>query len=346
MGMEWIRPSEDGTHFVGRESGRRFTVWGVNYDRDESGRLIEDYWDREWPVIEADFGEIKGLGANLVRIHLQLGKFMESPDRPNERNLALLGKLVKLAEETQLYLDVTGLGCYHRKDVPVWYDRLPEHERWEVQARFWKEFAKVCRDSPAVFCYDLMNEPVLPGSKVENEWLTGELDGKFYIQRIALDLRGRESEDVARQWVSMLAAAIREVDARHMITVGVVPWALEFEGAKPIFYAPRVHGPLDFASVHFYPKKGEVQRALAALKVYDIGKPLLVEEIFPINGPLEEVDAFVEGSRGFCDGWVGFYWGKPIEENEKQGDMKGAVTAAWLRYFRSQASKAGWEKEH
>ena len=34
---------------------------------------------------------------------------MKSPEQPDDKNLARLGKLVRLAEETGLYLDVTGL---------------------------------------------------------------------------------------------------------------------------------------------------------------------------------------------------------------------------------------------
>ena len=82
-----------------------------------------------------------------------------------------------LADETGLYLDLTGLGCYHKQDLPPWYDALEEAQRWEVQARFWSAIARACRGSPAVFCYDLMNEPVIGGGK-PGEWLTGELGGK------------------------------------------------------------------------------------------------------------------------------------------------------------------------
>ena len=32
------------------------TPWGFNYDHDEAGRLIEDYWDAEWAKVEEDFG--------------------------------------------------------------------------------------------------------------------------------------------------------------------------------------------------------------------------------------------------------------------------------------------------
>jgi hypothetical protein len=337
--LEWIRPSQDGTHFVTADSGRRFVVWGLNYDRDDSGRLLEDYWEKEWDTVVADFTEMKDLGANLVRIHLQLARFMDGPTTPHAANLQRLGKLLKLAEEQGLYLDLTGLGCYHKQDVPAWYDSLPEAERWEVQARFWEAVATVARDSPAVFCYNLMNEPVLPGERPETQWLTGELAGKFFVQRIALDLAGRSREEVAKQWVAKLAAAIRKVDQRHMLTVGVIPWAQVFKGAKPIFYAPEVQRPLDFVSVHFYPKRDEPADSLAALKVYEVGKPLMVEEIFPLHCSIAETDAFIEGSREHCDGWVSFYWGKTIAENEKAGSIKGALMADWLKHFRAKAPR-------
>jgi hypothetical protein len=43
---------------------------------------------------------------------------MDGPDRPSPQALARLGRLVDLAEKTRLYLDLTGLGCYRRADVP------------------------------------------------------------------------------------------------------------------------------------------------------------------------------------------------------------------------------------
>ena len=336
--LEWIRTSDDGTHFVGADSGRRILLWGVNYDHDDAGRLLEDYWHDEWETVVEDFQEIRALRANVVRIHLQVGRFLDAPDRPNPANLARLAQLIRLAEETGLYVNLTGLGCYHQQDVPAWYAELDEAARWQAQACFWEAVAGVGKASPAVFCYDLMNEPILPGEKkVETEWLAGELGGKFFVQRIALDLAGRTRIEVARDWVRKLTSAIRGVDDRHLITVGVIPWAYTFQGAKPLFYAPEVGGPLDFVSVHFYPEKGDVAGALAALRVYDVGKPLVIEELFPLNCSLEEMQEFIEGSRTHADGWISFYWGKTIAEYEQQGDLRGAIIAQWLRRFQTLA---------
>lgn len=89
-------------------------------------------------MIVEDFQEMKDLGATVVRIHLQFGKFMDSPDKPNQHSLQQLARLVALAEEVGLYLDLTGLGCYHKQDVPPWYDKLEEQDRWAAQAAFWE----------------------------------------------------------------------------------------------------------------------------------------------------------------------------------------------------------------
>jgi len=70
-------------------------------------------------MVEEDFREMKQLGANVVRIHLQVAKFMDAPDKPNAASLAQLTKLLALAESNNLRLDLTGLACYRRADVPA-----------------------------------------------------------------------------------------------------------------------------------------------------------------------------------------------------------------------------------
>ena len=138
---------------------------------------------------------MKQLGANVVRVHLQFGKFMTAPDKPNPHALKQLRRLVELAERLGLYLDVTGLGCYHKQDVPAWYDVLPEQQRWAAQAGFWEAIAESCSESPAIFCYDLMNEPVVSGGPPKEDWLGPPFDGKHFVQYVAIDDAGRDRRD-------------------------------------------------------------------------------------------------------------------------------------------------------
>jgi len=116
---------------------------------------------------------------------------------------------------------------------------------------------------------------------------------------------------------------------------------LVWPNAKPFFYSKEVGANLDFVSVHFYPEKGEVEKALKALAVYDIGKPLVIEEMFPLKCGFEQMDEFIEGSREITDGHISFYWGKTIKqyESEEPKTITGAIMAKWLEYFRSKASQ-------
>lgn len=333
--LEWVRVADDNRSFLQEASGRKFVPWGFNYDHQEgSGRLIEDYWDDEWTTIEEDFLEMKQLGANVVRIHLQFGKFMEAADQPNRHSLDQLGRLIKLAAETGLYIDLTGLGCYHKKDVPPWYDKLNEQQRWDAQAAFWEAVAARCAKSPAIFCYDLMNEPVVPGDKKREDWLAGPFGGKHFVQFITLSAAGRTRYKVARKWIRHLVTSIRRHDRRHLITVGLVPWSLDRTGVTSGFIPDKVTGDLDFIAMHIYPESGKVDEAVKTLKAFAaVGKPVVIEEIFPLKCGAEELGQFIDESRQHAAGWIGFYWGKKPKEYRPPETVREAIVLSWLDLF-------------
>ncbi len=336
--MESVRVADDRKGFVLEPSHTPFVPWGFNYDRDARGRLIEDYWDAEWGKVEKDFRSMRKLGANVVRIHLQFARFMEGPDRPNGKNLDRLADLLKLAERERLYLDLTGLGCYHKQDVPTWYDALTEEARWDVQARFWEAVAGRCAGSPAVFCYDLMNEPVVPGGKRKpGDWLGPPFAGKYFVQCITLDQRGRRRPDIARAWTGRLSAAVRKLDRRHLITVGLVDWSLDRPGLTSGFVPEKVADDLDFVSVHLYPQKDKVDEAVKTLAGFDVGKPVLIEETFPLSCSMKEFEEFIDRSGKYAAGWVGFFWGQTPEELRQSGTIGDAMTRAWLEFFERKA---------
>ncbi len=335
--MEPIRVAADGRGFVLAKSGKPFVPWGVNYDHDERGRLIEDYWADEWAKVEQDFGEIRDLGANVVRVHLQFGKFIdaaaEQNGKPNRAAFDRLAKLLKLAERLELYLDITGLGCYHKADVPSWYDALDEKTRWQVQANFWRAVAKTCRDSPAIFCYDLMNEPVVPAGKPREDWLGPAFAGKHFVQFIALDLADRKRPDVASEWIKTLVAAIREHDRDHLITVGLVPWSLDRPGLTSGFVPERIAPHVDFIAVHLYPETGKLDDALETLKGFAVGKPVVVEETFALKCSAKDWRTFVDRADKNASGWIGFYWGQTLAECKQAATIRDAIMAAWLEEF-------------
>ena len=333
--LEWIRISDNGKGFVQAESGNPFVPWGFNYDHEGDGQLLEGYWDDKWPTVESAFREMKELGANVVRIHLQFGKFMESPTKPRQHSLKQLARLVKLAERTGLYIDLTGLGCYHKQDVPPWYDTLSEQERWAAQAVFWDTVAETCVENPAIFCYDLMNEPVVPGGdKKRDDWLGPGFGDKHFVQFIALERKQRNRPDVARQWIRTLVAAIRKHDKRHLITIGLVPWSLDRPGLTSGFVPETIADDLDFIALHTYPEKGKVNEAIETVKGFAaVGKPVVIEETFVLKCGADELEEFIGRSQQYATGWIGFYWGKTPDEIRPAKTIPEAFTLSWLELF-------------
>jgi len=328
--MQLIQVAKNKHFFILADSGRRFIPWGFNYDRDADGRLIEDYWDSEWAKVEKDFADMRRLGANVVRIHLQFGKFMDAADKPNDKQLDRLDDLLKLAEREPLHLDLTGLACYHKKDIPAWYDKLSEKDRWDAQAHFWEAVAGRCAKSNAVFCYDLMNEAISPGKKVAaGGWLVdAPLGDSYFVQYISLDPGNRTPLEVERQWIHRLTSAIHETDKRHLITLGMLPFVPD----------RKVFDDLDFVSVHIYPQAKKVKESLDTLKAFaGFDKPVLIEETFPLSCSMTEFEEFIDKSDKIAAGWIGFFWGQTPYELKKTETPAAAMTRSWLEFFQKKS---------
>ena len=134
-----------------------------------------------------------------------------------------------------------------------------------------------------------------------------------------------------------MTAAIHKRDRRHLITVGLLPWDKTWgfiSGFPPADVSPA----LDFISVHIYPEKGKVNEALAMLPKFAVGKPLLIEETFPLACSAVELKEFLLGSRQYACGWIGHYNGESIRQLETLR-QSGKLTAgqslwlAWLQLF-------------
>jgi hypothetical protein len=102
-----------------------------------------------------------------------------------------------------------------------------------------------------------------------------------------------------------------------------------------------VAADLDFVSVHLYPKKGKVKEALDTLAGFAVGKPVLIEETFPLSCSPQELEDFIDGSKKHAAGWVGFYWGKPPEELRRSRTIGDAMTLGWLELFERKAKSLG-----
>ena len=310
--LERILVARDSDGFVMAESKRPFRPWGFNYGN--RGRLMEDFWEQDWKTIAVDFAKMKALGANIVRVHLQYGKFMVAQDQANRAACRQLAQMLRLAEKTGLYLDITGLACYRASDTPEWYNAADEAQRWAAQSNFWSAVAETCAGSPAVFCYDLMNEPIVPGGKQgPGHWAAGSFGGFDYVQRITLDPGARKREEIALEWIRVLTAAIRSRDTNALVTVGLLPWSAgwgHLSGFVPSEIAPH----LDFISVHIYPDSKKPGEAMEALRKCSVRKPVVIEETFPLSCSSAEEETFLRESKEIACGWIGHYDGLALQD--------------------------------
>ncbi|HEV8541117.1 MAG TPA: cellulase family glycosylhydrolase [Verrucomicrobiae bacterium] len=333
--MERIVVSPDGRGFISARSKQAFHPWGMNYGN--AGRLMEDFWEKDWETLAGDFREMRELGANVVRVHLQFEKFMEAADEPNSSALRQLERLLRLAEKSGLYLDITGLGTYRPSDVPNWYEAMDESSRWAAQARFWKAVAELGASSPSVFCYDLINEPLSPGQKREKWSSGGRFGGYDFLQFIALDPAGRKREEIPVEWIRRMKEAIRSQDRNALITVGLLPWSREWKYLSG-FVPEKIAPELDFLCLHIYPDSKKPGEALEALDKVAVGKPLVIEETFPLSCGSADLEAFLRASRRVATGWIGHYNGETIAELDAlehagQLTLSQGIYREWLRLF-------------
>lgn len=320
--------SPEGRSFILEKTRQEFNPWGMNYGH--YGILVKDFKDPEWDTLRSDFQKLKDMGANVVRIHLQYDEFMLSVDDPNPQAIVGYKRLLKIAWRSGLYLDITGLACYRPAHRLIWYDSLNETNRWKAQARFWSIIAKAGLGNPAVFCYDLMNEPIIPGrGRKTGAWYTGHLGGFDFGQYLTLDLRGRTEKRIGLEWISKMTEAIRKFDDQTLITVGFLPWT-------KAGFIDTVASKLDFISTHIYPKTDHIEDAMKRLKNFDTNKPVVIEETFPLACDTAQLGNFIRRSRKIATGWIGHYlMSYSLEELKAKKDksMVESIYQGWLEMF-------------
>jgi hypothetical protein len=323
--METVRIAPDQKGFVLSPSGDPFVPWGHNYASVD----ILERMDKEPERVEREFADMKAAGTTVARIHPEMPRILTGPDKADPQAIAQLKKLLQIAEKSGIYLKITGLACYKIKDRAAWYDALDEQKRWQVQAFFWETIAQTCAKSPAVFAYDLVNEPAAAG-KLTDGWYTGRMGDVEFCQRLSLDPGDRTGDDIFREWTKRMVATIRKHDQTHLITMGMLPFPGAYKAAAE---------QLDFVSPHLYPKTGKVDEEIKLLQKFDWGKPIVIGETFPLSCGADDERDFLLKSREFADGWIG-HW--PDESPEQLAELKktgkatihNAIWLSWVELFK------------
>jgi hypothetical protein len=247
------------------------------------------------------------MGANSMRIYLQLGQVMATPTEPRQSTLTALQRLLALAQSDGIYLDITGDLVWQPSLAPAWYAQMTVPERWHVQARFWTAVAHAASSSPAVLCYELTSEPIV-SPKPGYYW--APMGGYDFVQSIAT-ATGPEANLLARAWTQLMADSVRDQDNRP-VTIGLSP-----ETTGP-FSPQNIADLLDMLVIHDYPKDTQAltdtQAADAAVSLIRSfaasGKPVLLGETFILHDNAATQEAFLTGAAPYLTGAFEFFDGR------------------------------------
>ncbi len=318
--MEGVRIAPNNKGFILFPSGDRYTPWGHNYASVE----ILERLARDPDRVEREFAEMKAVGTTVARIHPEMPRILTGAGKADPHAVDQLKKILQIAENSGIHLKITGLACYKIEDRLAWYDSMDEQDRWETQAFFWETIAHTCAESPAVFAYDLVNEPAAVGKHADG-WYMGKMGEVEFCQRLSLAPGNRTGDDVFREWTKRMVASIRKHDQTHLITMGMLPFPGGYRAAA---------AQLDFVSPHLYPKSNKVADEIKLLQKFDWGKPIVIGETFPLSCGADDERDFLLKSREFAHGWIG-HW--PDESPAKLAELKknGKATihdAIWLSW--------------
>jgi endo-1,4-beta-mannosidase len=291
--MGLIAVSADGESFVERPSGRPYVPFGVNYYDPNTG-WAPKIWRQFHPDrVAKHFEVMRGLGVNCARVFLTAATFQPDVNTIDERTLAKLDTFIGIARQSGIRLILTGPD--HWEGSPAYWkpDRFAGTQALKALDNFWGTIGKRYRNEPAIFAWDLLNEPHMPWSAptwrpLWNQWLqakygdwdklktawTGEIKASDSWGNVAVPedkaIKGNPRlldwqlfrEHLADEWVRRQVQAIREADPTHLATVGYIQWSYPLvRGGNPSVYAafnPRRQARwLDFLCMHFYPLLGK-----------------------------------------------------------------------------------------
>lgn len=351
-----VQVAKNGAGFV-TKNGKAFVPFGVTYYRPGTGWAPQVWKQFDAEATRKDFARMKELGVNCVRVFLSYGSFYHEPGVLDTNGMAKFDEFLAIAEDAGIYVHPTGPDMW--EGPPSWpVGGIEDQQNLGRLEIFWKLFAARYRGRGVIFAYDLRNEPSVGWDTVGGA--PSKKDG--LKDRELLDFQAKR-EYCADEWTRRQSAAIKSVDPKALVTVGMIQWSVpyllpgsvaNYSGFRPQHQAKY----LDFLEIHFYPledggykyggSKSEA-RNLAYLEslvreAKQPGKPLVLEEFgwyggdkkptfnggqFPPATEEQQADydrKAVETSSGFACGWLNWGFYDQPEANDCS-QLTGLVTA-------------------
>jgi hypothetical protein len=378
---EFIKVAADNWHFETAISNTGFVPFGTNYYDPESYGTSE-LWDNHSftaPHVIGNFDSVRtrnhfeqlhGIGVNVIRIFLSAIKFEPTLYTLDEASFQKVDKIIALAKEYDLRIIFDLVEMWEGAPESSWISWDPYANEVTVKGLEYlvTAFGERYRNEPAIFAWDLMNEPFDRWSDGDMDPLWGTWVRKKYITEDSLKsawpdypLSGESwesirvpaesvnnlydhrlfdfqlfREDVGYTWTYRLVRALRAADPNHMITIGLVQESAQLKkstgtpGGYPGFNPMKLAPLLDYVSVHGYNWWDEhVGTYIQGLLRYCYAnKPVLLEEF-------EYHSSTVDATQGSASGWVCWaaYQG-PFDADAEAFlfDSDGTITTAGMDF--------------
>lgn len=291
---DFIKVSSDNWHFEHASTGEIFVPIGCNYFPQGIGWAPKVWTQFKPEAFAVDFPLMAEMGMNVFRVFLSFKPFMPEERTVSDEALKKAGVMLDMAAEHNLRVIFSGPSAW--EGTPewatalkrTWYEYFTDEQVLENLACFYEEFGKAYGDHPAIFAYDLCNEPHiawdLPSRR--RDWIDylkkkyGDLaslneawagaaspvkewdeietppDKSDLNNPVLWDYQMFKNE-ISRRFIEHCVRAIRTNDKNHMISVGSHQGTVPFDGASPgryFAFDPHYVGDLlDYISLHWYP---------------------------------------------------------------------------------------------
>ncbi|MEV5241420.1 cellulase family glycosylhydrolase [Streptomyces cinnamoneus] len=317
------------------ERGRVLTLRGWNLaDKDHRGE------DALADITERSLRDLSANGFNFARLAVFWDDLEPRPGHYSERYLRRIERILDWAQRHRIrvvidaHQDIYGPAFGNHRGIPEWATRTdglpytPHPDDWfaeyfepavqaafehlyedadlrRAQARMWQVLAGRLAHHPAVFGYDLINEPM-------GRMRPGE-DMFAAARRI-------EATQITPMY-NRIAEAIRRVDGRHWLFVEPTPAAGEGRPTglgrvddRKVVYAPHFYNAAMEAGRDYDPASGWLQAYEAAIVHYPRRErvPVVVGEWGPLNSSLPNMARFYEetlaSTARYSSGWASWQW--------------------------------------